>query len=85
MLLRWIDRPEFLQLPPASASLRALLVSSVVFGVEHSLWLAGNLAGLAYGALYRRSGTLWSPILAHAATNLLHGLWVLATGAWHFW
>ena len=32
-----------------------------------------------------RSNTLWSPILAHAVTNLLLGLWVLATGAWSFW
>ena len=84
-LLRWIDRPDFLQQSPATASLRALLISSVVFGIEHRLWLAGILAGLAYGGLYRRSNTLWSPILAHAVTNLLLGLWVVATGAWHFW
>lgn len=84
-LLRRIDRPDFLQQPPALASLRALLISSAVFGVEHNLWLAGILAGLAYGGLYMRSGTLWSPILAHGVTNLLLGVWVLATGAWHFW
>ena len=84
-LLRWIDRPDFLQQVPATASLRALFISSVVFGIEHKLWLAGILAGLAYGSLYRRSNTLWSPILAHAVTNLLLGLWVVATGAWHFW
>lgn len=84
-LLRWIDRPDFLQQPPRSASLRALAISAVLFGIEHNLWLAGILAGLAYGHLYMRSNTLWSPILAHAVTNLLLGLWVLATGAWHFW
>ncbi|MBK7764886.1 MAG: CAAX prenyl protease-related protein [Sulfuritalea sp.] len=84
-ILRFIDKPDFMELPPASASWRALAISSVLFAVEHFQWLAGLIAGLAYGALYMRSQTLWSPILAHAVTNLLLGLWVVATGAWSFW
>lgn len=84
-VLRWIDRTDFLALAPAAASLRALLVSSLLFGLEHHLWLAGLLAGLAYGGLYRRSGSLWPPIAAHALTNLLLGLWVVHTGSWRFW
>ena len=84
-ILRWIDKPDFLQLPAATISGRALVLSSILFGIEHNQWLAGILAGLAYGGLYMRSGTLWSPILAHAVTNLLLGLWVLTTGAWYFW
>jgi CAAX prenyl protease-like protein len=84
-VMRWIDNPKFLAVLPAAISLRALLLSSVVFGVEHDLWLAGIVAGLAYGWLYMRSGNLWSPILAHGLTNLLLGLWVLNTGNWQFW
>lgn len=84
-LMRWLDKRDFLRFPATAASLRALLLTSIVFGIEHHLWLAGILAGLAYGGLYMRSGNLWSPILAHAVTNLLLGLWVVATGAWSFW
>lgn len=84
-LLRWLDRSDFMALPPRATSLRALLISSLVFGLEHHLWLAGMLAGLAYGTLYRRSGSLWPPLVAHAVTNLLLGLWILAGGHWHFW
>lgn len=84
-VLRWIDRADFLRHAPASASLRALIISSLLFGLEHHLWLAGMLAGLAYGELYRRSGSLWSPIAAHACTNLLLGFWVVHTGSWRFW
>lgn len=84
-ILRWIDRSDFLWLAPAAASLRALLLSSLLFGLEHNLWFAGILAGLAYGWLYVRSGSLWPPIAAHAVTNLLLGLWVVQTGNWHFW
>jgi hypothetical protein len=83
--LRWIARAEFINVMPAQAGLRALLMSSVLFGVEHTLWLAGIAAGLAYGALYMKSNNLWVPVLAHATTNGLLGLWVLHTGQWSFW
>lgn len=82
---RWIDRKDFHSLAPAAGSLRALLLTSVVFGFEHSQWLAGIFAGLAYGWLYRRSGSLWPPIVAHSLTNLLLGVWVVNTGQWQFW
>jgi CAAX prenyl protease-like protein len=84
-VMRWIDRSAFLSVAPAMVSLRALAISSLVFGVEHDLWFAGIVAGLAYGWLYMRSGNLWSPILAHGVTNLLLGIWVLNTGNWQFW
>ncbi len=84
-ILRWIDRSDFLQLAPAMVSLRALLISSLLFGVEHDLWFAGLLAGLAYTWLYVRSGSLWVPIMAHALTNLLLGVWVVQTSHWKFW
>ena len=58
---------------------------SVLFATEHRLWFAGLLAGLAYGWLYKRSGNLWVPIVAHALTNALLAAYVLATGSWSFW
>jgi len=82
---RWIDRQDFMALAPASVSLRALLFASAAFGFEHNQWLAGIIAGLAYGYLYRRSGTLWPPIMAHGLTNLLLGVWVVHANAWQFW
>lgn len=84
-LLRWIAHPRFIDVTPAQVGLKALILSSVVFGVEHALWLAGILAGLAYGWLYMKSNNLWVPILAHAVTNGMLGLWVLHTGQWAFW
>lgn len=84
-LLRWVDRSDFMRLEPRAASLRAVFYCAVPFGLEHDLWFAGILAGLAYGQLYRHSGRLWVPILAHAVTNLLLGLWVVQTRNWHFW
>lgn len=84
-VMRWIAEPEFTKISPARVGLRALLISAVLFGLEHTLWLAGIVAGLAYGWLYMRSRNLWVPILAHGTTNGLLGLWVLYTAQWSFW
>jgi CAAX prenyl protease-like protein len=84
-LMRWIDRHDFLSLAPALVSLKAIVISSIVFGFEHTLWFAGILAGLAYAWLYRASGSLWPPIIAHAVTNGVLGVWVIQTGQWQFW
>ena len=83
-LTRWLNRTEFLAVDPKSVSWRAILIASAVFGAEHHLWLAGIVAGLLYGWLYRRTGNLWTVILAHALTNALLEAWVYRTGSWHF-
>lgn len=84
-VLRWIADPQFIRVSPAHVGLRALLISSVLFGVEHTLWLAGIVAGLVYGWLYMKIKNLWAPVLAHATTNGMLGVWVLHTGQWSFW
>jgi CAAX prenyl protease-like protein len=84
-VMRWIHKPDFLKVVPAEVGIKALAISSVLFALEHHLWFAGLLAGLAYGWLYRRSGNLWVPTLSHAVTNAALGIWVLYTGNWQFW
>jgi CAAX prenyl protease-like protein len=64
-------------------SWRSIAITAAVFGVEHQLWLAGIVAGVAYGWLYRRTGTLWPVIGAHALTNASLEAWVHRTGSWH--
>ena len=53
------------------------------------LWVGGVLvalvAGMAYAWLYRYTRTLWAPILAHAVTNGILGVWVVVFGNWQFW
>jgi CAAX protease family protein len=83
--MRWIQDHDFLAVPPSRVGLKALGIGAVLFGLEHHLWFAGILAGLAYGWLYLRTGNLWVPILSHAVTNGLLGAWVLYTRSWEFW
>ena len=84
-LMRWLRGHSFLNVIPRGLGWGILLTSSVLFGLEHSRWLAGILAGLAYGLLYIRTGDLWAAVTAHITTNYLLGLYVLATGAYIFW
>ncbi|MCU6498861.1 CAAX prenyl protease-related protein [Rugamonas sp. A1-17] len=84
-LLRWIDAQNFLGADPARCSAKAFIISVILFGVEHNLWLAGMVAGAVYGLLYIRSRQLWSPILAHGVTNGLLGVWIISTGNWSYW
>jgi len=84
-LMRWLDRRDFLAQSPQLSSRFALIASSAVFALEHDLWLAGFVAGLAYGYLYQRTGNLWYPIAAHAVTNLALGVFVVGGRHWQFW
>lgn len=84
-VMRWVDSADFEALEPARVGLKGFLVSVVLFGFEHNLWLAGIVAGVAYSLLYMRHRNLWSAVLAHAVTNGLLGIWVVATGSWAFW
>lgn len=84
-LMRRIDARDFLGRDPRRTTLAAWTASSVLFASEHSMWVAGLVAGAAYGGLYARSGNLRSPLISHAITNGTLGLWILATGQWRYW
>ncbi len=84
-LMRWIEKSDFLSVPAAQVSMRAIVIMAVIFMLEHNLWLAGLIAGLAYGWLYWRTGNLWMCICAHAITNAVLGVWIIKTGQWQFW
>ncbi|MDO8777265.1 MAG: CAAX prenyl protease-related protein [Burkholderiaceae bacterium] len=84
-LMRWVDKPAFEQVDPGSVSAKAMALSTIVFMLAHTQWLAAIVAGLAYAYLYKRSGSLWAPVIAHGVTNGVLGIWVVLTGHWAFW
>lgn len=84
-LMRWIDARDFLALDARRISRMALILSSALFAAEHSTWVAGLIAGLAFAGLYIKTNNLWAPVVAHSVTNAILGIWILATGSWHLW
>ncbi|MDG0835582.1 CAAX prenyl protease-related protein [Roseateles saccharophilus] len=84
-LMRWVQHPGFERVDPQTVGIKAVTLSTFVFTLAHTLWLAAVIAGLAYAWLYRSSGKLWTAVIAHAVTNALLGVWVIWTGRWEFW
>ncbi len=84
-LYRWLVQRDFTALDPRVRHAWAFAVMALLFGFEHDRWLAGVIAGLAYGALYVRTRDVWAVAMAHVTTNLLLGLYVLACGEYRFW
>jgi exosortase E/protease (VPEID-CTERM system) len=85
-LLRRLTAPSFETVAYSAARWPALVVSAVAFGIMHAgLWLPGIAAGLAYGALAMRTNRLGECIAAHAVTNALLAVYVLAFDEWQLW
>lgn len=82
---RWFIAEKFLEVDPGCWKTLAAVSVSLAFGLEHREWLAGWIAGMAYLALFIRTRDIWAAIAAHAITNFLLGLYVLACGAYAFW
>ena len=84
-LYRWIVRSDFLRVDPARLHWGAAVFSSVLFASVHTRWAAAFVCGLLYLWVYQRSRNLWAAVGAHAVTNLLLGVHVVAFGAHQFW
>ena len=69
----------------AAATVVAVSLSSLAFGLMHADVLAASFAGLAYGALAAWRGRIGDAIVAHAVTNFLIAMHVLALGEWSYW
>ena len=84
-LIRWVVNARFESVPLGTFTLGSFLATVVLFGLEHNLWLAGMMAGVAYSLLLYQTRRLWPCILAHALTNLILGVHVLVTQEWQWW
>jgi exosortase E/protease (VPEID-CTERM system) len=85
-LARRIMGREFDEIPLSRLSLVAIALSSIVFGLMHGQnWLLGILAGVAYAFLLRSKGRIGDAVVAHAVSNLLLAVWILARGDWGLW
>ena len=85
-LLRRFVSADFESVGWQSVSWIAILLSSIAFGVLHGdRWLAGTIAGAIYAFTWMRRGSMGDAVVAHATTNALIAVWVLARGQWHLW
>jgi len=84
-IYRYIIKSDFLSVSLGRLDWKAFLITAAIFGIGHYEWLPGILCAFAYQGLVCRKNRLGDAITAHAVTNLLLGLWVIARGAYRFW
>lgn len=84
-LIRYVISYDYSKVAIGHFTLTSFLVTAVLFGLEHNLFLAGIIAGLIYNLLLYYTRSLTACIVAHGITNLALGIYVLMTGKWYFW
>jgi uncharacterized protein len=84
-LLRYLINQNINNVPLGTFTWVSFIVGSIMFGLEHNLWLAGIMAGVFYSLVLYRTKSLALCILAHGCTNALLGGYVLLSGRWEFW
>jgi CAAX prenyl protease-like protein len=84
-LLRRLAGQHFDTLAPPRFTWGSFILSSLAFGLLHTRWLAGTLAGMIYALAFYRRGKLGDAITAHMVSNGLIALSVLAGDRWSFW
>jgi exosortase E/protease (VPEID-CTERM system) len=68
-----------------AARIGAMVAVAVLFGVVHSNFLAGTIAGLAFGVARWRRNELGDAIVCHGLTNLMLAFYILVSGNWSYW
>lgn len=85
-LMRVISPQGFDQLRLRDVRWPGLGLSALVFGFTHGgRWAPGIIAGAVYGVVAIRTNRLGEAVAAHAVTNLLIAVSVLAFGWWQLW
>jgi exosortase E/protease (VPEID-CTERM system) len=85
-LMRRLIDADFESVPFRSVGWLPLTVTAVIFGLAHgALWLPGIAAGMAFGLILVRRGSLGEAVAAHVTANALVAASVLGAGQWQLW
>jgi CAAX prenyl protease-like protein len=85
-MMRWLIDNDFQKVPLGKYAPQAFWIVALLFASEHgSYWDVGLLAGIIYNWWMVRTKSLGDLILAHALTNFILGVYVIAYGKWEYW
>jgi exosortase E/protease (VPEID-CTERM system) len=84
-LARWLTKREFWEVSFGDLSVVAVVVSSLAFGFLHERFVLATITGVVYALLLRRTRRMIDAVAAHAASNAVIAVWVLATGNFQHW
>jgi CAAX prenyl protease-like protein len=85
-LIRYVDDPDWDEQPLGVAKTFGWLSPTIYGVVAH---MTEPLSALVWFSLvtllYKKTGSIWDCVVAHAVTNLLLWLYVVKFEAWHLW
>ena len=85
-LMRRLGHRDFDALPFRAVHWLPMMATALAFGLAHgALWFPGILAGIAYGTLLVRTGSIGEAAMAHATTNALVAVAVIELDQWQLW
>lgn len=85
-LMRYVMEADFLKIPLGTYARSAFWITAVLFALEHGpYWEVGLAAGILYNWWIIRTKNLADCILAHAVTNGILAVYVIAAGQWQYW
>jgi CAAX prenyl protease-like protein len=85
-LMRYIDDPDWDEIPLGEAGIWALVGIPIYAGMTHPNELIAAVVWFSMVTwLYLRTKSIWNCVIAHAITNLLLGLYVVQFGVWELW
>jgi len=85
-LMRWLMERDWQKLPLGTYRAGAFWLVALLFASEHGpYWEVGLAAGVIYNGWLVRTKSLGDCMLAHAVTNALLGIYVVAAGQWQYW
>ena len=63
----------------------SFVITTLFFGLSHSRWLPGIIAGVLFNYLIYKKKNMDSVVTAHMIANFLLVVYILHTGSWQFW
>jgi len=85
-LMRWLINERFELIPLGTYARGAFWIVAALFAMEHGpYWEVGLLAGIAYNWWMVRTKSLSGCMVAHAVTNALLSIYILAGDHWQYW
>jgi uncharacterized protein len=85
-LMRWLIQPDFQKVRLGTYTPSSFWLVAILFAIEHgSYWEVGLAAGIIYNLWMIRTRSLADCIVAHAVTNAILSIYVIAAGHWQYW
>jgi len=85
-LMRWLLARDWQTVPLGTYRAGSFWLVAILFASEHGpYWEVGLAAGVIYNWWVVRTKSLGDCILAHAVTNALLGVYVVAAHQWQYW